>query len=82
MRDVRPRAVHGKSLAAAISQAHVSTSSTDHARAGRVAGAHQPLVGRSTQLEHVVIGTVAFERAGAALRRLALEHHSALRFRD
>ena len=38
--------------------------------------------GRSAQLEHVVIGTVAFERAGAALRRLALEHHSALRFRD
>lgn len=35
---------------------------------------------RTTQVEQTVVGTVAFETALVALRRLAQEHHSALRF--
>jgi DNA-binding transcriptional MerR regulator len=35
---------------------------------------------RTTQVEQAVVGTVAFETALVALRRLAQEHHSALRF--
>lgn len=35
---------------------------------------------RSRTVEAVVVGTVVFERALVALRRLAQEHHSALRF--
>lgn len=36
---------------------------------------------RARAVEWAVIGTVAFEAALVALRRLALEHHSSLRFR-
>ncbi|MGB8862165.1 MAG: MerR family transcriptional regulator [Ilumatobacteraceae bacterium] len=35
---------------------------------------------RAEQMEHTVVGTVAFEVAYAALRRMALEHASALHF--
>ena len=35
---------------------------------------------RTTTVEAVVVGTVAFETALVALRRLAEEHHSATRY--
>lgn len=41
---------------------------------------HTPAGPRSTALESVVIGTVVFETALVALRRLAEEHHSTRRF--
>lgn len=37
-------------------------------------------VDRAAMMEHTVVGTVAFERAYGAIRRLALEHHSQKRF--
>lgn len=39
-----------------------------------------PDVSRAEQVEYSVVGTVAFEIAAAALRRMALEHESAKRF--
>lgn len=51
-----------------------------------LAGAELAHVGgagsRSGVVESVVVGTVVFEAALAALRRLAQEHHSALRWAD
>lgn len=37
-------------------------------------------VSRAEQMEYTVVGTIAFEVAYAALRRMALEHASAIRF--
>ena len=39
-----------------------------------------PVAERDRQVEHVVVGTVVFEMAAAAVRRMALEHASARRF--
>jgi DNA-binding transcriptional MerR regulator len=39
-----------------------------------------PTISKVDAIERLVIGTVAFEKAFAALRRLSHEHHSALRF--
>ena len=39
-----------------------------------------PDLERDRQVEHVVVGTVVFEMATAAIRRMALEHASARRF--
>jgi DNA-binding transcriptional MerR regulator len=39
-------------------------------------------ISKTEAIERFVVGTVVFERVLAALRRLAHEHHSALRFRS
>jgi len=48
--------------------------------AGRELTTVAPGAARHEVVEHVVVGTVVFEAAFVALRRLAQEHHSAARF--
>lgn len=49
--------------------------------AGRAGSCHHPHPAlRAQQVEHTVVGTVVFEVAYAALRRMALEHASAQRW--
>jgi DNA-binding transcriptional MerR regulator len=48
--------------------------------AGREVATVSPTGSRSEAVEGAVVGTVVFEAALVALRRLAQEHHSALRF--
>jgi hypothetical protein len=48
--------------------------------AAREVGTVSASASRAEQIEGLVIGTVVFEAALVALRRLAQEHHSFLRF--
>ena len=49
--------------------------------AERELGSSEPGAGRAAAVEGVVVGTVVFEAALIALRRLAHEHYSSLRFK-